>query len=79
MLKLKTRAYSCNVNDVTTGDYIEVKSVWVKIVSNTAHGLPKSPMPLGWTVTAENGKSYGHKDPVRFARATDLEEVPDAP
>ena len=79
MLKLKTRAKGCNVNDVNTGDYIEVRSVWTKIVSNTAYGLPRLPMPLGWTVVAENGKSYGHKDPVRFAKASDLEEVPDVP
>lgn len=79
MLKLKTRAYSCNVSDVTAGDYIEVKSKWVKIVSNTAYGAPKHPMPLGWSVVAEGGETYGDKSPVRFARASDLEEVPDVP
>ena len=79
MLKLKTRAYRCNVVDVTTGDYVEIKSKWVKIVSNDVYHASENPIPQTWNVVCEDGKTYGPKQTGRFARATDLEEVPDAP
>jgi hypothetical protein len=76
MLKLKTRAYRCNVMNVTSGDYVDVGGTWIKIVSNDAYGLPENPLPKTWSVVCEDGKTYGPAKTKRFARVSDLEDVP---
>jgi hypothetical protein len=61
-------ARSCT--EVGPGDYIKVGGRWKKIVSNTAHGETRT--PRSWTVTTEDGGSYGMFGINAYAKAEDV-------
>jgi hypothetical protein len=71
--RLKDWTTHRNAMEVGPGDYVKIGTRWERIASNTAHGSKS--LPRSWSVSTENGRSYGMFEIMRYARAEDMENI----
>lgn len=69
-MTLRSDAPVRNVTEVGPGDYVKLDEGWLKIITNTAHNMLRT--PRSWTIAVEGGREVGMYEIYRYARLEDF-------